>query len=104
MRSIVGKAGGGLDAKVYENISVSVTPTAMSSYCSWDTQQSYGYSATITINGLTTNSLIQNIIMTDTLLGAVAYIATTGTNSLTFYTTDDTALSGTIYTLVVTEI
>lgn len=89
---------------VYSNISVSVTPVAMSSYCSWDTLKKYGYRAAVTINGLTTNSLVQNIVMTDTLLGQVAYIATTGTNCLYFYTEDATALSGTIFSLVVSEV
>ena len=86
------------------NISVSVTPTALSSYCSWDTEQKYGYSATITVSGITTNSLIQNIVMTDTLLSAIANVVTTTTNGLIFYTTDATALSGTIYTLVTMEV
>ena len=86
------------------NISVSATPTALSSYCSWDTEQKYGYSATITVSGITTNSLIQNIVMTDTLLSAIANVVTTTTNGLIFYTTDATALSGTIYTLVTMEV
>ena len=85
------------------NITVDVTPTALESYCAWDTEQKYGYSATVTISGLTENSLIQNLVMTDTLLKAVAPIATTGANTLTFYTKDATALSGIIYTLVTTE-
>ena len=88
----------------YSNIAVSVTPTALSEYCVWDTEQKYGYSATITVSGLTTNSLIQNIVMTDTLLNSVACIVTTTTNGLIFYTEDATALSGTIYTLVVSEV
>ncbi len=90
--------------KTYSNIPVNVTPVALSDYCAWDTQQLYGYKATITINGLTDNSLIQNIIMTDTLLASIGYIATTGSNSLTFYTQDDTPLSGTIITLVTSEV
>lgn len=89
---------------VYTNITVDVTPTALSTYCDWDTEQKYGYSATVTISGLTTNSLIQNLVMTDTLLEAVACIVTTTTNGLIFYTEDATPLSGTIYTLVVSEV
>ena len=88
----------------YSNIAVSVTPTKMSSYNTWDTEQKYGYSATVTVNGITTNSLIQNLVMTDTLLDSVACIVTTTTNGLIFYTEDATALSGTIYTLVVSEV
>lgn len=42
--------------------------------------------------------------MTDTLLASVGYIATTGANSLTFYTQDDTPLQGTIITLVTSEV
>ena len=89
---------------IKSNISVSVTPTALSSYNSWDTENKYGYSASVTVSGLTTNSMIQNIVMTDTLLDAVAPIVTTGANTLTFYTEDATVLSGTIYTLVTTEV
>ena len=89
---------------INSNISVNVTPTALSSYCAWDTQQLYGYKATVTVNGLTVNSLIQNIVMTDTLLASVGYIATTGANSLTFYTQDNTALIGTIIMLVTSEV
>ena len=85
------------------NISVAVTPTALSSYNAWDSAKKYGYSATVTVSGVTANSIIQNIIMTDTLLQAVAPIVSTGANTLTFYTTSATALSGTIYTLITTE-
>lgn len=88
----------------YSNITVSVTPTALSSYCAWDTEQKYGYSATITVSGVTENSLIQNIVMTDTLLSAIANVVTTTTNGLVFYTEDETALSGVIYTLVTSEV
>ena len=42
--------------------------------------------------------------MTDTLLSAIANVVTTTTNGLIFYTTDATALSGTIYTLVTMEV
>lgn len=89
---------------MYSNISVSVTPTKMSSYCSWDTEQKYGYSTTVTVNGITANSLIWNIIMTDTLLSTIATVITTTTNGLIFYTEDATALSGTIYTLITIEL
>lgn len=89
---------------IHSNISVSVTPTALSSYCAWDTQHLYGYKATVTVNGLTAKSLIQNIIMTDTLLASVAYVVTTGINSLTFYTQDNKSLSGKIITLVTSEV
>ncbi len=88
----------------YSNISVSVTSTKMSSSQSWDSEKKYGYSATVTLSGLATTSLILNIVMTDTLLDSVAPIVTTGANSLTFYTEDATALSGTIYTLVTSEV
>lgn len=90
-------------AKTYSNIPVNVTPVALSKYCAWDTQHLYGYKAIIAVNGLTANSLIQNIIMTDTLLASVGYIATTGANSLTFYTQDNTPLSGMIITLITSE-
>ena len=99
-----GNIKSGSPSTVYSNIAVNVTPVALSSYCVWDTQQLYGYKATIAINGLTANSLIQNIIMTDTLLASIGYIATTGTNSLTFYTQDNTPLSGMIITLVTSEV
>lgn len=89
---------------VRSNITVNVTPVALSSYCAWDTKHAYGFKATITISGLTANSLIENLIMSDTLMSAVAYVVTTGINSLTFYTQDNTALSGTIITLVTSEV
>lgn len=89
---------------VRSNITVNVTTVALASYCAWDTQKVYGFKATITINGLTTNSLIENLIMSDTLMSAVGPVATTGTNSLTFYTQDNTALSGKIITLVTSEV
>ncbi len=86
------------------NITVSVTPTKMSSYQSWDTENKYGYSASIAVSGLTTNSMVQNIVMTDTLLNSVAPIVATNTDSLIFYVEDETALSGTIYTLITSEV
>lgn len=89
---------------VRSNIAVNVTPVALSPYCAWDTQHAYGYKATITVNGLTANSLIQNLVMSDTLMQSVAYVVTTGENSLTFYAKDATALSGTIITLVTSEV
>lgn len=86
------------------NISVSVTPTQLSTYMNWDTENKYGYSAAVIINGLTSNSMIQNIVMTDTLMDSIAPIITTGANSLTFYTENSTKLSGTIFTLVTVEV
>ena len=94
----------GSSSTIYSNIPVNATPVPLSNYCAWDTQHLYGYKATIVVNGLTDNSLIQNIIMTDDLLASIGYIATTGSNSLTFYTQDNTALSGTIITLVTSEV
>lgn len=93
-----------LSPAVHSNISVSVTPTALSTFSSWDTQQKYGFKASVTVTGLTANSLIQNIVMTDTLLKKVAPVITTKANSLIFYTEDDTALTGTILTLVTSEV
>lgn len=86
------------------NISVSVTPTQLSTYMNWDTENKYGYSATVTVEGITANSMIQNIVMTDTLMDSIAPIVKTGANSLTFYTTDSTKLTGTIFTLVTVEV
>lgn len=88
----------------YKNISVSVTPTAVSSYKDWDTNQTYGYSADISIIGITENSLILNIVMTDTLLSAVASVVTTGTNKLTVYTSSADTLTGTIISLYTQEV
>lgn len=93
-----------LSPAVHSNISVSVTPTALSTFSSWDTQQKYGFKASVTVTGLTANSLIQNIVMTDTLLEKVAPVITTKANSLIFYTEDNTALTGTILTLVTSEV
>ena len=42
--------------------------------------------------------------MDDTLLEAIAPVITTGTNKITVYTEDATALSGTIYTLITREV
>lgn len=86
------------------NISVSVTPTQLSTYMNWDTENKYGYSATVTVEGITANSMIQNIVMTDTLMDSIAPIITTGANSLTFYTENSTKLTGTIFTLITVEI
>ena len=85
---------------IRSNIAVSVTPTAMSSNCAWDTEKKYGYSATVSVSGITANSIIQNIVMTDTILNSIASVVTTTTDGLIFYTEDATALSGTIYTLI----
>ena len=104
IRKIYNASDYAIKPTTYSNIAVSVTPTKMSSYNTWDTEQKYGYSATVAVNGITTNSLIQNLVMTDTLLDSVACIVTTTTNGLIFYTEDATALSGTIYTLVVSEV
>lgn len=89
---------------IRNNIAVNVTPTAIGSYNSWDTQKLYGYKATITVNGLTTNSMIENIIMSDTLMNAVAPVVTTGTNSLIFYTQSNELLSGLISMLITSEV
>lgn len=88
----------------YSNISVSVTPTALSSYQAWDTSKAYGYSADITVSGITANSLIQNIVMTDTLLSAIASVVTTGSNKLTVYTSTADTLTGTIISLYTQEV
>ena len=88
----------------YSNITVSGTPTSNGGYNSWDTQEQYGYKLDITVAGVTANSLILNIVMDDTLLEAIAPVITTGTNKLTVYTKDNTALSGTIQVLVTREV
>lgn len=93
----------GSGSTVRTNISVNGTPTS-TSYQAWDTEHIYGYKKDVTINGLTSNTLVQNIVMTDTLMNAVGYMVTTSTNTLTFYTKDNTALSGTILTLVTSEV
>lgn len=88
----------------YSNIAVSVTPTKLSSYEAWDTNNSYGYSATISITGITEKSVILNSAMSDTLLNTIAGIIDTNTDSITVYTGTSTALSGTIYSLVTIEV
>lgn len=95
---------GSIIPSTYTNIPVAVTPTSMGNFNAWDTQQKYGYKADISINGITPNSLIWNIIMTDTILDSIAPIITTGVNKITVYTADATALSGTIYTLITRKV
>ena len=88
----------------YSNIEISLTPSALSDYQTWDTSKAYGYSADIVISGITANSLIQNIIMTDTLLSAIAPVITTGSDKLTIYTSSADTLSGTIISLYTQEV
>lgn len=102
LAKVNGGGGGGSGIIAYTNIPVLSTPTA-SSYQSWDTQHKYGYKAEITVNGITANSLILNIVMTDALLSAIAPVISTDANKLTLYTETGTALSGTIYRLDVIE-
>ena len=91
-------------AASYKNISVSVTPTAVSSYQDWDTNQEYGYSATISITGITENSLILNFVASDSITGAISSIIDSGENCITVYTKTNTTLSGTIFTISTIEV
>lgn len=88
----------------FEDIPVSATPIALGSFRPWDTQHLYPYYFDVTINGLTETSIIENIIMTDTLLATVGYIATTMSNKLRFYTQTNDSVSGTIITLITSEV
>lgn len=88
----------------YQNIQVAVTPVADPIYQVWDTDQKYGYKSVLTINGLTANSLIKNIVMSDNILSAIAPYMDTGTDSLTMYFESNETISGTIYLLVTEEI
>lgn len=85
-----------------KNLSVTnSTPTQMSSFCDWDTKNQYGYKVVIPATGVSVNSIIQNIVMTDTLLEVIAPYITTINNSLVLYTKDATPVTGTIIDLVI---
>lgn len=85
-----------------KNLSVTnSTPTQMSSFCDWDTKNQYGYKVVIPATGVSENSIIQNIVMTDTLLEVIAPYITTINNSLVLYTKDATPVTGTIIDLVI---
>lgn len=102
-KSIVG-SGDITTTNTYSNIAVSGTPVALETFNSWDTEERYGYKLTVSVSGLTTNSLILSLVATDTLMESIAPIVSTGTNTLILYTSDNTALSGTIYSLVSQEV
>lgn len=91
-------------SQTYSNIQVTVTPTAQSVYQPWDTEQKYGYMSTLSVSGITTNSLIKNIVMSDTLLNASAPYIETETNSLVMYFESGDTISGTIYLIVTEEV
>lgn len=85
-----------------KNLSVTnSTPTQMSSFCDWDTKNQYGYEVVIPATGVSVNSIIQNIVMTDTLLEVIAPYITTINNGLVLYTKDATPVTGTIIDLVI---
>lgn len=85
-----------------KNLSVTnSTPTQMSSFCDWDTKNQYGYKVVIPATGVSVNSIIQNIVMTDTLLEVIAPYITTINNGLVLYTKDATPVTGTIIDLVI---
>lgn len=88
----------------YSNIEVSATPTAISGYQPWDTDQKYGYSVDVVLDGITNKTFIQNIVMTDSLTNNIAKIITTELGKITLYTTSATALSGTILSLFTQEV
>lgn len=90
--------------KTYSNIVVKVTTELMDSYNTWDTEKAYRYSADVNIDGLTSNSMIQNIVLSDTLSSKVADIVQTSSNTLTFYTKTQIYLNGTIITLNTLEV
>ena len=85
-----------------KNLSVTnSTPTQMSSFCNWDTKNQYGYKVVIPATGVSVNSIIQNIVMTDTLLEVIAPYIKTINNGLELYTKDATPVTGTIIDLVI---
>ena len=89
---------------VRNNISVSLTPSALGAYEDWDSDSYYGFSGDITINGITASSLIENILMDTSLLGKIAPVIATKQNAITIYAHTNESLIGTIYTLVTKEV
>ena len=89
---------------VRNNISVSLTPSALGAYEDWDSDSYYGFSGDITINGITASSLIENILVDTSLLGKIAPVIATKQNAITIYAHTNESLIGTIYTLVTKEV
>ena len=89
---------------IRNNISVTVTPTALGSFQAWDSHSYYGYSADITVSGISASSLIENIVMGTALMNKIAPVVDTKTNAITVYTHTNESLVDTIYTLVTKEV
>lgn len=89
---------------IRNNISVSVTPTALGTLQPWDNNSYYGYSADIAVNGVTASTLIENMVAGTALMNKIAPFVDTKTNAITVYTHTNESLVGIINVLVTREV
>ena len=89
---------------IRNNISVSVTPSALGTPQAWDSSNYYGYSADVTVSGISPSSLIENIVMDTALMRKIAPFVDTKTNAITVYTHTNESLVGIINVLVTREV
>lgn len=85
-------------AKSWE-VNVSGTPTALSSFCWWDTEHKYGYFLDVTMANMTSTMVVENFVAVDTLLAKLGPVVTTGNGKLTLYAADNSTLAGAIKVL-----
>lgn len=89
---------------IRNNISVSVTPSALGTPQAWDSSNYYGYSADITVSGVSASTLIENMVTGTALMNKIAPFVDTKANTITVYTHTNESLVDTIYTLVTREV
>ena len=89
---------------IRNNISVSVTPTALGTPQLWDSTNYYGYSADITISGISASTLIENMVLDTALMNKIAPFIDTKANAITVYTHTNESLVGIINVLVTREV
>ena len=90
---------------VHESQSIEITSWELLSEApSWCTDEPYMYRAKVSVSNITENTMILNIVLSDSILLNIGQVIETIDDGIYLYAKTDTALSGTLITLITCEV
>lgn len=90
---------------IHESQSIDITSWELLSEApSWCTDDPYMYRAKVSISNITENTMILNIVLSDSILLNIGQVIETVDGGIYLYAKTDTALSGTLITLITCEV
>lgn len=90
---------------VHESQSIDITSwESLSEAPSWCTDDPYMYRAKVSVSNITENTMILNIVLSDSILLNVGQVIETTDGGIYLYAKSNTALSGTLIALITCEV